>query len=460
MTINPCIRWALAVLISASATVAQSSEGHPDTQEDWFKASEIVQAVQPPQIPDRDYVITDFGARSGARRDSREAIHAAIDKAHEEGGGRVVIPKGTWLSKGPIHLKSRINLHVSEGATVLFSPDPEDYLPAVFTRWEGIEMYGYSPLIYARDVEDVAVSGKGTFDGNAKSEFHKWKEKEADDLAQIRLMGGAGVPVEERQFNKGSYLRPTMIQIMGGKRILLEDYTATNSPFWVNHLVYVDQALVRNVKVDSHFANNDGLDIESSTYVVAEHNNFNTGDDAIVVKSGRDYDGRRVGRPSENIVIRNNVFGGEDGIGMGSEMSGGIRNVFIENNTYTEGTSAFRFKANLDRGGVVEHIRIRNMHIKSTELLFWFELTYVAGAQGGNFPSLYSDIVFEDITVEKVGKVFHANAPEGYPLTDVTLRNIRIEEADEMFTIENVDNLVFDNVQVGNNRINGRLDWK
>jgi polygalacturonase len=250
------------------------------------------------------------------------------------------------------------------------------------------------------------------------------------------------------------------IQIFGGKRVLLEDYTAVNSPFWINHLVYVDHAIVRGVHVDSHFANNDGLDIESSTYVLAENNNFKTGDDAIVVKSGRDLDGRRVGRPSENIVIRNNIFGGEDGIGLGSEMSGGIRNVFIENNTYTEGDAAFRFKANLDRGGVVERIRIRNMHIKSTDLLFWFELTYIAGAQGGNFPSIYRDIVFEDITVDKVGKVFHANAPKGYPLKDVTLRNVRIKQADELFTIDNVDNLVFDNVEINGQRVNGVLSWK
>jgi polygalacturonase len=459
LSFNPSA-GALALISLLFAAAGAQSAGHPSTQDDWYEASAIIQAIQPPQIPNRDYNITDFGARSGGNRDALPAILAAIDKAHEDGGGRVIIPKGNWFSKGPIHLKSRINLHISEGATLLFSPEPKDYLPAVLTRWEGTEMYGYSPLIYGRDVEDVAITGKGKFDGNGKSVFHGWKSKEPDDLVRLRTMGIEGAPIEDRQFHEGHFLRPVMMQIFGGKRVLLQDYTITNSPFWINHLTYVDQAIMRGVTVDSHFANNDGIDIESSTYVLVENNNFKTGDDAVVVKAGRDFDGRRIARPSENIVIRNNILGGEDGIGLGSEMSGGIRNVFIESNTYTEGDSAFRFKANLDRGGVVERIRIRNMHIKSTDLLFWFELTYAAGSMGGNFPSIYRDIVFEDITVDEVGKVFHANAPKGYPLRDVTLRNIRIRKADELFTIDNVDNLVFDNVEINGQRVNGVMSWK
>ncbi|WP_111642540.1 glycoside hydrolase family 28 protein [Marinimicrobium alkaliphilum] len=460
---NAFVRASLATLMTAALTVsafAHAERGHPSTRDDWAKASEIVQAIQPPRIRNQDYVITDFGARSGHRRDARPAILEAIDKAYSEGGGRVVIPSGNWLSEGPIHLKSGINLHVAEGAHLLFSPEPSDYLPAVLTRWEGTEMYGYSPLIYAFEVEDVAITGKGTIDGNKDSVFHTWKPYEPDDLVRIRTMGIEGVPREERQFHEGHFLRPPLIQFFKAKRVLLEDYHATHSPFWINHLVYTDQAIVRRVSVESHFANNDGLDIDSSTYVLVEDNHFDTGDDAFVVKAGRDFDGRQVARPSENIVIRNNVMGGEDGIALGSEMAGGIRNVFVENNRYTHGDAAFRFKSNLDRGGVVEHIRVRNMHIESTDLLFWFELTYAAGSMGGNFPSIYRDIVFEDITVENAGEVFRANAPKGYPLKDVTLRNIRIENADELFIIDNVDNLTFDNVIINGQRVDGNLSWQ
>ncbi|WP_286875340.1 glycoside hydrolase family 28 protein, partial [Marinimicrobium sp. UBA4509] len=369
MTINPLFRWGLAAVLATSASLSQALDSHDDTQADWNKASEIVQAVQPPNIPNRDYLITDFDAK---RSDARPAIMAAIEQASADGGGRVIIPEGKWESHGPIHLKSRINLHISEGATLLFSPEPEDYLPAVLTRWEGTEMYGYSPLIYAYQVQDVAVTGKGTLDGNEDSEFHPWYDKQRPDMDALRAMGAAGNPVEERQFAEGHFLRPSMLQIVDAQRVLLEDYTIKNSPFWINHLVYTDHAIVRGLKVDSMFPNNDGIDVDSSRYVIVENNFFRTGDDSVVIKSGRDYDGRQVGRPSEYVVVRNNDMGGEDGIALGSEMSGGIRHVYFTDNILRSGKAAVRFKANLDRGGVAEHIRVRNMTIESFDQLFWF----------------------------------------------------------------------------------------
>lgn len=456
MTINPLFRWGLAAVLATSASLAQALDSHDDTQADWNKASDIVQAVQPPQIPNRDYLITDFDAKRG---DARPAIMAAIEQASADGGGRVIIPKGKWESHGPIHLKSRINLHISEGATLLFSTEPEDYLPAVLTRWEGTEMYGYSPLIYAYQVQDVAVTGKGTLDGNEDSEFHPWYDKQRPDMDALRAMGAAGNPVEERQFAEGHFLRPSMLQIVDAQRVLLEDYTIKNSPFWINHLVYTDHAIVRGLKVDSMFPNNDGIDVDSSRYVIVENNFFRTGDDSVVIKSGRDYDGRRVGRPSEYVVVRNNDMGGEDGIALGSEMSGGIRHIYFTDNILRSGKAAVRFKANLDRGGVAEHIRVRNMTIESFDQLFWFQLNY-PGELGGNYPTVYRDLVFEDITVESTGSVLEVYAPEGYPLQDVTLRNITIKKAEDLFVLDNVQNLVFDNVEINGNRVDGQLDWK
>lgn len=454
----PSIVLKYGCLLLGALVLANSATAVSDS--DWNMATEIVQAIEPPVINGEDYNITQFGAVGNGKKDARSAILEAINQANANGGGRVIISKGTWLSNGPIHFKSHVNLHLEEGATLLFGPNPKDYLPAVFTRWEGTEMYGYSPLIYGYKVNDVAITGKGTIDGNKNHKFHGWKKDEPAGLMKLRRMGIDGVPLEKRQFHEGFYLRPSMIQFVEAKRVLLQDYTVLNSPFWVNHLVYTDHAIVRGIKVNSLFANNDGLDIDSSRYVLVENNYFKTGDDAIVVKSGRDHDGRTVARISENIVIRNNEMAGEDGIALGSEMSGGIRNVFFTDNIYRNGTAAIRFKANLDRGGLVEHIRVRNMDIETTEQLFWFELTYAAGAMGGNFPSIYRDIVLEDINVEHAGLVFKANAPKGYPLQDVTLRNINIKKADQLFVIENVDNLVFDNVQINGQRVNGQLDWK
>jgi polygalacturonase len=443
--------------IALAFSIAHS--GFAQTADDWTRAEEIVRAIQLPKISNRDYRITDFGAQAGGTADARPAILAAIKKASADGGGRVVIPPGKWLSNGPIQLASRINLHLAEGATLLFSPEARHYLPVVLTRWEGTEMYGYSPLIYAFEVKDIAITGKGVIDGNAASEFLTWIKKAEPDFQRLRRMGADGIPVAKRIFGEGTYLRPSIIQFFRAERVLLEDYTVLNSPFWVNHLVYTDHATVRRIRVDSHHANNDGIDVDSSRYVLIEHCWFRTGDDSVVVKSGRDRDGREIGRPSENVVVRHNDMGGEDGIALGSEMSGGIRHVYFTDNVLRKGASAIRFKANLDRGGTVEHIRVRNFTVEAFENLFWFQLDY-PGQLGGNFPSTYRDIIFENFTVERAGTVFNGDAPAAAPLRDVTLRNVNIKQADRTFVLKNVEGLKLENVIIGGQRVDGRLDWR
>jgi polygalacturonase len=427
--------------------------------DDWSQAEEVVRTIRLPKIPNRDYVITNFGAKSGGTSDARPAILAAIKKASTEGGGRVIIPPGKWLSHGPIHLVSRINLHIAEGATLLFSPESRHYLPVVLTRWEGTEVNSYSPLIYAFEVQDVAITGKGVIDGNAASEFLTWISKAEPDFQRLRRMGVDGTPVAKRIFGGGTYLRPSIIQFFRAERVLLEDYTVLNSPFWVNHLVYTDHATVQRIRVDSHHANNDGVDVDSSRYVLIEHCWFRTGDDSVVVKSGRDRDGREIGRSSEHIVVRHNDMGGEDGIALGSEMSGGIRHVYFTDNVLRKGASAIRFKANLDRGGTVEHIRVRNFTVEAFDNLFWFQLDY-PGQLGGNFPSTYRDIVFENFTVERAGTVFNADAPAAAPLRGVTLRNINIKQADRTFILKNVEGLNLENVVIGGQRVDGLLKWR
>lgn len=448
------------LLTSAYVGLAASSVPALDGKADWGKVDQIVKAIQLPKIPARDFAITDFGAVADGKSDARPGIMAAIKKASSEGGGRVVVPAGQWFCDGPIHLVSKIDFHVAEGATLLFGPDPAKYLPVVLTRWEGTELYSYSPLIYAFEVTDVAITGKGTIDGNVQHVFNTWigKKQEPDQLA-LRKMGVDGTPAKKRVFAEGTYLRPSMIQFFRAERVLLQDYTLKNSPFWVNHLVYTDHATIRNIRVDSHQHNNDGVDVDSSRYVLIENCWFRTGDDSVVVKSGRDRDAREIGRPSEYVVVRNNDMGGEDGIALGSEMSGGVRHVYFTDNILRKGLAAIRFKANLDRGGTVEHIRVRNMTVESFDNLFWFQLDY-PGLLGGGHPSTYRDIVFENFTVERAGTVFDAHAPAAAPLQDVTLRNIVIKKADKTFVLENVEGLKLENVVIGNQTVNGQLEWK
>lgn len=441
-------------LAALAAVLALAPAAHAaSTAEDWKMADQIVQDIQAPRIPNRSFRVE---GRPDGRTDMRPAIQAAIARASAAGGGKVVIGKGTWLSKGPIRLQSRIELHFEDGAHLLFSPEPADYLPAVKTRWEGTEVMSYSPLIYAADVEDVAITGKGIVDGNAQSGFHPWAKLAEPDFQRLRRMGFQGVPLAQRVFGAGTHLRPSLIQILGGKRVLLEGFTATNSPFWVNHLVYVNHAVVRGINVNSMFPNNDGVDVDSSTYVLIEKSTFRTGDDSVVIKSGRDLDGRTIARPSTHVVVRNNDMGGEDGIALGSEMSGGIRHVFFTDNLLRKGKAAIRFKANLDRGGTVEHIRVRNFKVEDFDTLFWFQLNY-PGELGGAFPATYRDIVFENFEVQNVGTVFEAHAPVNAPLREVTLKNIGIVSAKRPLVLENVEKLTLDNVWIGKERIDTEL---
>ncbi|MCC5021940.1 MAG: hypothetical protein J6386_03650 [Candidatus Synoicihabitans palmerolidicus] len=342
--------YIFALLITALAHPASAAITSPPG--DWAMADEIVAIIETPVIPDRSFLITDFGAKPDGSY-ALLAIKAAIAAAVSAGGGRVVVPAGNWLSNGPVHLRSKIDFHIPAGATLNFSPHPAHYLPTVLTRWEGTELHTYSPLIYAFEVHDVAITGQGTIDGNSDSEFLDWHNTEGStrDVNRIRQMGVDGTPASERIFGAGTYLRPPLIQFFRAERVLLADYTSKNSPFWVNHLVYTDHATVRGIKIDSHHGNNDGVDVDSSRYVLIEDCHFRTGDDSVVVKSGRDQDGRTVGRPSEYVVVRRNDMGGEDGIALGTEISGGVRHVFFDNNILRRGISAIHFKANLDRGG-------------------------------------------------------------------------------------------------------------
>ncbi|MCF2946725.1 glycoside hydrolase family 28 protein [Paraglaciecola aquimarina] len=425
---------------------------------DWSDVEKIVATIELPKIPTGEADIRNFGASPGAAKNILPAINKAIAHLVKSGGGKVVIPAGLWHVKGPIHLKSKINLHLQDGARILFVGEVSDYLPVVKQRWEGTEVYSYSPMIYASNVEDVAITGKGEIDGNVNSPFHAWHKLQNEDISKLRKMGFSGVPVAQRVFAEGTYLRPGLIQIFGGKRILLEGFTALNSPFWVNHVVAASHVTVRNILVDSHFPNNDGIDIESSEYVLVENNVFKTGDDSVVIKSGRDLDGRTIGLPSRKIVVRNNEMGGEDGIGMGSEMSGGISDVFITDNIMHSGDSAFRFKANLDRGGTVERIYVRNFVIDRFKHLFWFQLNYPS-EHGGEFETIYKNIEFSNIAAKKVETAFFIRGTHQFPLKNVLFKNINISETENTFDIQNALDLEFEDVTIEGQRIKGIMSW-
>src|SRR5699024_8437327 len=257
--------------------------------------------IQPPTFPDRSFPITDFGAEAGGEVKSTEAFARAIQKAHDSGGGKVVVPKGTFLT-GAIHLKSNVNLHLEKGATILFSRDPQDYLPVVFTRWEGMELMNYSPFIYAYDQQNIAVTGKGTLDGNASTEYWwPWKGNKEDgweegmpnqdaDRDSLHHLNAEKVPPRERVFGEGHYLRPNFVQFYKSKNILISGVTLVRSPMWNIHPVLSENVTIKDVRIETLGPNNDGVNPESSKNVLITDSYFDTGDDCIAIKSGRNQD--------------------------------------------------------------------------------------------------------------------------------------------------------------------------
>jgi polygalacturonase len=414
----------------------------------WENADRILKNMVVPVFPEREFAISEFGAIGNGSFDCLPALRKAIDRCSAEGGGRVVIPKGTFFVKGPIHLKSHVNLVISDGATLKFSSDPKDYLPVVFTRWEGTECFNYSPLIYAFGVTDIAITGTGTIDGNAKNTFATWKPMQDKDQKLIRQMGNDGVPLNQRVFGEGHYLRPCMIQLYGCKNVLIEGIKIIDSPFWVIHPVLCYNVTVKHVEVHSKNLNNDGCDPEGSVNVLIQDCVFETGDDAIAIKAGRDQDAWRVGQPTENIVIRNvDMKSRANGLCIGSEMSGGVRNVYMEDCTVSNAGSAIYFKSNLDRGGFIENVHVRNIQVDTArQRCIAFETNY-HGYRGNYYPPVFYGFFIENVTCNYGGNyaVFGEGVKESQ-LRNVMLRKIKIGKAAHSYHLMFIENWQIEDV--------------
>lgn len=440
--------WALFCLALLAGQASQLEAG-------WEQVDGILARIRAPQFSDRDFRITDYGAVGDGQADCTEAFTKAISAAHEAGGGRVVVPAGAFFC-GPIHLKSNVNLHLSKGAVIRFSVDPNAYLPVVYTRFEGVECMSYSPLVYAYEQENIAITGEGTLDGQAGDEnWWRWKKIQSDDVDALRDQGESGVPVRRRVYGRGKKLRPNMIQPYKCRNILIEGVTIKNSPMWHIHPVLSANITVRNVRVIGHGPNNDGCNPESCRDVLIEGCYFDTGDDCIAIKSGRNNDGRRVNVPTENVVIRNcKMSDGHGGVVIGSEMTGGARSVFAEHCTMDSPNldRALRIKTNSVRGGTVENVFLRDIAVgQVAEAIVKINFHYGEGDAGDYTPTV-RHVFLERVTSRKSR---YALAIQGYdrsPITDVHLRNCTFENVERPNLLVGVKGLVLDNVM-----INGQL---
>ena len=444
-----------AIVLPACASLRTPAQG-------WDAVPRILARIRPPSFPRRDFPITNYGGVGDGMTDATAAFREAIEACAKSGGGRVVVPEGTFLT-GPIHLRSNVNLHVTEGATVAFSRNPADYLPAVFTRFEGMEMMSYSPLIYAFEAENVAVTGTGTLDGQADNEhWWPWKGKEeygwregephqADARNDLMQMAEEGRPVSERVFAGGSYLRPQFIQPYRSRNVLVEGVRILRSPMWEIHPVLCTNVTVRGVRVETHGPNNDGCNPESCNDVLIEDCYFDTGDDCIAIKSGRNAEGRRIAVPSSNIVIRNcEMRDGHGGVVIGSEMSGGVRNVYAENCRMDSPNleRALRIKTNSIRGGFVENVYMRNVSVgQVSDAVFRVNFFYEEG-DAGPYDPLVRNVEMRDVTCEKSKHALYIRGYEDAPVQDVRLIDCHFRNVERESVIENVEDLTFKNVTV------------
>jgi polygalacturonase len=382
------------------------------------------------QIPDRAVSSADCGAGAGGLVKNTAAVAAAIDRLAALGGGRVVIPAGKWLT-GPIHLRSGIELHAQEGAEVVFSTDKEDYLPAVLTLYEGVRCYTYSAQIYAAHCRDVAVTGKGTFNGRGYVWWYMSVYREGTE--DLYRAGEEDRPVEQRVYDTEEQgIRPGLLHFIDCENVTIADATFTFSPFWTVHPAWCRNIVIRDIRVLNpyvHAPNTDGCNLEGCRRGLVDGVYADTGDDAVCLKSGRDRDGRVVNRPCEDIVVRHVVANrSHGGVTIGSETSGGIRNVLVSDCEFLQNAIGIWVKTAHERGGVIENlefhrIRVGRVYQYAVNITMGY---YVDGREEGDIPTMpqVRRILIEDLSCEHAENGIQVDGAKGYPIRDVALKHI------------------------------------
>jgi len=442
----------------------------------WSQVKGIESKINSPEFKEVIYNVLDYGAVSDGVVNCTQSFKNAIKACAEQGGGKVLVPAGRYFT-GPIHLDNNVNLHLEKGAEILFSTNPNDYYPMVHTSFEGIELMNYSPLIYAKDKKNIAITGEGILNGQAStSNWWIWKGSEKygytkggpsqldqENIPRLMDLSTDLVPVSQRVFGHGHYLRPNFIEPFDCQNVLIQGVKIVNAPSWVLHPIKCTNVTIDGVTVESHGPNNDGCDPEYCKNVLIKNCTFNTGDDCIAIKAGRDFDGRTVAIKSENIIIRNcRMIDGHGGVVIGSEMSAGVKNVFVEDCVMDSPNldRVIRIKTNSRRGGTVEGVYVRNIEVGQVkECVLKLNMRYaIYPNQTGNFIPQIREVYLENIRVKNAGKyAIWADGLENSFIENIYFKDISIEKVEENFRLSFVRNLTVENTQINDTKINKQI---
>ncbi|PWG79039.1 glycoside hydrolase family 28 protein [Pararcticibacter amylolyticus] len=457
---------AFAILFIVAGCAAKRVTTWTTSDQPSAEIEQLRKQIKAPVFADREFLITDFGAVAGGETKNTEAFRKAIEACNKGGGGRVVVPDGVFLT-GAIHLKSNVNLHLSDKATILFSRDSSDYLPMVFTRWEGMELMNYSPFIYAYGQKNIAITGNGTLDGNADNEHwwywcgakkYGWKEglgRQNPARALLHDLNHEQKDPKKRLFGPGHFLRPNFVQPYNCKNVLISGIKMVNSPMWNLNPVLCENVIVENVKVISHGPNNDGCDPESCKNVLIKDCYFDTGDDCIAIKSGRDEDGRRIGRPAENHIIEGcTMKDGHGGVVIGSEISGGARNIYSFNCIMDSPDldRVLRIKTSSSRGGIIENVFMKDVKVGTyREAAVKCNMFY---EKPGNFIPTIRNVWVENLEVEQGGTYgLLVSAYRESPVENLRMINCNIKGVKVPYKVDYVKGLKMENVVINGERM-------
>lgn len=452
--------------------------------------------VEKTSFPANTVSITQYGGVAGGNVKNTEAFRKAIEDLSKKGGGKLVVPRGMWLT-GPIELKSNINLHIEEGAFIIFSKDKDDY-PLVDVSFEGLNTIRCQSPISAKNAKNIAITGKGVIDGSGDA----WRAIKKSKVAESQwkeIVSSGGILSSDgktwypsESYKKGfessssfnvpdkiskeelktvkDFLRPVMVSLVGCDKVLLDGPTFQNSPAWNLHPLMCSNVILRNLTVRNPWfsQNGDGVDLESCKNVLIYDNTFDVGDDAICIKSGKNEDGRKRGMPTENVIIKNNVvYHGHGGFVVGSEMSGGARNIHVSDCTFIGTDIGLRFKTTRGRGGIVENIYIKNIDmINIPTQTIGFNMFYEGASpvledgqkkegnttSGKVYPVTEETPIFRNIYFKNINAVNSYEAITLYGLDEMNLKNIVIEDSQfdtkKALTIVDADGIQLKNVKL------------